>query len=52
LYGEIKLKAEPNMKKIRYECDPFSKNVQTNKLEEKPGKVIVEIHSVRELNVI
>lgn len=52
LYGEIKLRAEPAKKKIRYECDPFLKNPETKKLEEKPGKVIIEIHSVTELNII
>ena len=52
LYGEIKLRAEPAKKKIRYECDPFMKNNETKKLEEKPGKVIIEIYSVTELNVI
>jgi hypothetical protein len=28
------------------------KNPETKKLEEKPGKVIIEIHSVTELNII
>jgi hypothetical protein len=49
LYGELVLKAEPNDKRMKLYCNIFAKNKEKNEMQKKPGKVIVEVHSMHDI---
>jgi hypothetical protein len=49
LYGEAVLKAEPNDRRVKFYCNLYAKNKENKEMQKKPGKIIVEVQSMRDI---